>query len=85
MELPEHAPVGSALRDYLHLDALSLATGLGLPPVAGNLIILGFAAGKRLLFCQEDLLEGIIRDKSQERFREGNLRAFREGSQAAAL
>jgi indolepyruvate ferredoxin oxidoreductase, beta subunit len=70
--------------DYLHLDALDLATGLGLPPVAGNLILLGFAAGKGLLFCQDDLLEQIIRDKSPERFREGNLKAFGEGVNAAA-
>jgi len=70
--------------DYLHLDALSLTSGLGLPPVAGNLIILGFVAGKGLLFCQDHLLEEIIRDRSPERFREGNLRAFVEGVKAAA-
>jgi indolepyruvate ferredoxin oxidoreductase beta subunit len=70
--------------NYLHLDALGLASGLDLPPVAANLILLGFAAGKRLLFCEADLLEEIIRQKSPERFREGNLQAFRGGLQAAA-
>lgn len=70
--------------DYLDLDALSLASGLALPPVTANLLILGFAAGKHLLFCLDDLLEGIIRDKSPERFREGNLKAFVEGVKAAA-
>ena len=70
--------------DYLHLDALGLASGLDLPPVAANLILLGFAAGKRLLFCEADLLEEIIRQKSPERFREGNLQAFTGGLQAAA-
>lgn len=69
--------------DYLHLDALGLASGLGLPPVASNLVILGFTAGKQLLFCQDDLLEGIIRDKSPNRFREGSLKAFGEGLKAA--
>jgi indolepyruvate ferredoxin oxidoreductase beta subunit len=70
--------------DYLHLEALGRASGLGLPPVAANLILLGFTAAKRLLFCREDLLEGIIRQKSPERFREGNLQAFGEGIKAAA-
>ena len=70
--------------DYLHLEALGLASGMGLPPVAANLILLGFAAGKGLLFCRDDLLEGIIHQKSPERFREGNLKAFRGGLQAAA-
>ncbi|MEJ2069621.1 MAG: 2-oxoacid:acceptor oxidoreductase family protein [Syntrophobacterales bacterium] len=69
--------------DYLHLEALSLASGLGSPPVAANLILLGFAAGKRLLFCGDDLLEEIIRQKSPERFRERNLQAFRGGIKAA--
>ena len=70
--------------DDLHLDALGLASGLGLPPVTGNLILLGFATEKGLLFCQDNLLKGIIRDKSPEHFREGNLRAFEEGIKTAA-
>lgn len=83
---PEGTPVVNCATpgDYLHLDALGLASGLGLAPVTANLILLGFAAGKRLLFCQADLLEEIIRDKSPERFRGGNLRAFGEGLKAAA-
>ena len=75
---------GATSGDYLHLDALELAIGLGLPPVAGNLILLGFAAGKSLLFCRDDLLEEIIREKSPERFREENLKALREGINRAA-
>jgi indolepyruvate ferredoxin oxidoreductase, beta subunit len=70
--------------DHLRVDALSLAAGLGLPPVTANLVILGFAAGKGALFCDGDLLEKIIRDKSPERFRDGNLKAFRAGGQAAS-
>jgi indolepyruvate ferredoxin oxidoreductase beta subunit len=69
--------------DYLTLDALGLAAGLGLPPVTINLIILGFAAGKGELFCRDDLLEEIIREKSPSRFREGNLKAFQAGKNAA--
>jgi indolepyruvate ferredoxin oxidoreductase, beta subunit len=53
-----------------------------LPPVSANLIILGFAAGQGVLFCQGGLLEEIIREKSPERFRDGNLQAFRAGAQA---
>jgi indolepyruvate ferredoxin oxidoreductase beta subunit len=71
--------------DYLHLDALGLAAGLGLPPVAANLITLGFAAGRKVLFCPGDLLEEIIRENSPPRFREGNLAAFQAGMKAAAL
>jgi indolepyruvate ferredoxin oxidoreductase beta subunit len=70
--------------DYLHLDALGLAAGLGLPPVAANLIILGFAAGRSVFFCQDDLLEEIIQEKSPPRFREGNLAAYKAGMKAAA-
>jgi Pyruvate/2-oxoacid:ferredoxin oxidoreductase gamma subunit len=55
-----------------------------LPPVAANLIILGFAAGRKVLFCPEDLLEEIIREKSPPRFREDNLAAFQAGMNAAA-
>jgi indolepyruvate ferredoxin oxidoreductase, beta subunit len=73
---------GAEAGDYLSLDALSLAAGLGLPPVSANLIILGFAAGQGVLFCQGGLLEEIIREKSPERFRDGNLQAFRAGAQA---
>jgi indolepyruvate ferredoxin oxidoreductase beta subunit len=69
--------------DYLAVDALALAAGRGLPPVSANLILLGFAAGKGALFCQADLLEEIIREKSPPRFREGNLQAFEAGRGAA--
>jgi indolepyruvate ferredoxin oxidoreductase beta subunit len=75
---------GATPGDYLALDALSLAAGLGLPPVTANLIILGFAAGNDALFCRADLLEEIIREKSPSRFRDGNHRAFQAGRGAAA-
>jgi indolepyruvate ferredoxin oxidoreductase, beta subunit len=74
---------GAPSGDYLALDALGVAAGLGLPPVTVNLVILGFAAGQGKLFCGEDLLEKIIREKSPPRFREGNLQAFRAGRKAA--
>jgi indolepyruvate ferredoxin oxidoreductase beta subunit len=75
---------GNAPEDCLSLDALGMATALGLAPVTVNLIILGFAAGRGLLFCQNDLLEEIIQEKSPPRFREGNLQAFQAGRRAAA-
>jgi indolepyruvate ferredoxin oxidoreductase beta subunit len=74
---------GTIPGDYLFLDALGLAANLGLHPVTVNLIILGYAAGKGLLFCRDNLLEGIIREKSPPQFREGNLKAFQAGKQAA--
>jgi indolepyruvate ferredoxin oxidoreductase, beta subunit len=73
---------GATPGDYLFVDALGLAAALGLPPVTVNLIILGFAAGKRKLFCRDDLLEEIIREKSPPRFQEGNLKAFQAGKKA---
>jgi indolepyruvate ferredoxin oxidoreductase beta subunit len=74
---------GATPGDYLLVDALGLAADLGLPPVTVNLIILGFAAGNSKLFCQDDLLEEIIGEKSPPRFREGNLQAFQAGKRAA--
>ena len=74
---------GATPGDYLSLDAMGLAADLSLPPVSANLIILGFAAGKSTLFCGDDLLEKIIREKSPARFREGNLKAFGAGRNAA--
>ena len=68
--------------DYLQVDALGLAAGLGLPPVAANLILLGFAAGQDVFFCGTGMLADIIREKSPDRFRESNLAAFQAGVRA---
>ena len=70
--------------DYLSVDARSLAATHGLPPVAANLILLGFAAGKGGLFAGPDLLTEMIAAKTAERFREASLRAFQAGLAAAA-
>ena len=74
---------GATPGDYLTLDAQRLAAGLGLPPVTVNLIILSFSAAKGVLFCGDTFLEEIIREKSPPRFREGNLKAFQAGKNAA--
>jgi Pyruvate/2-oxoacid:ferredoxin oxidoreductase gamma subunit len=73
----------SAPGDYFNLDALTLARQMGAPPVAANLILLGYAAGKGGLFCGPELLEEVIRAKTPDRFRESNLKAFRVGVAAA--
>jgi indolepyruvate ferredoxin oxidoreductase beta subunit len=73
---------GTTPGDYLTLDALGMAAGLGLPPVTVNLIVLGFAAGKGVLFCGDALLAEVIREKSPPRFQEGNLKAFQAGKHA---
>jgi indolepyruvate ferredoxin oxidoreductase beta subunit len=70
--------------DYLSVDARSLAAAHGLPAVAGNLILLGFAAGKGGLFAGPDLLADMIAAKTPERFREASLNAFRAGLAVAA-
>ncbi len=69
--------------DYLNLDALGLATGLGLAPVAANLIILGYAAGKGLLFCGIEVVKNMIQTTTPARFLESNLRAFQAGVESA--
>ena len=65
--------------DYFHVDGLSLAARLGLPPVAANLALLGYAAGRGGLFCGAEALEQVIRDKTPESLRDLNLQAFRAG------
>lgn len=69
--------------DYLNLDARALAASLGLPPVAANLILLGYAAGKGGLFAEADFLMEVISAKTPERFRDASLRALRAGLAAA--
>jgi len=51
--------------------------------VAANLILLGFAVKKGLLFCDADLMERVITANTPARFLEPNLMAFREGVAAA--
>jgi indolepyruvate ferredoxin oxidoreductase beta subunit len=70
--------------DYLSVDARSLAEAHALPPVAANLILLGFAASQGGLFAGPDLLAEMIAAKTPERFREASLRAFQVGLAAAA-
>lgn len=69
--------------DYLHVDGLSLAAQLGLPHVAANLVLLGFAAGKGGLFCGAEEMQKVIRDETPERFRDMNLQAYQAGRAAA--
>ncbi|MDP3182124.1 MAG: 2-oxoacid:acceptor oxidoreductase family protein [Desulfobaccales bacterium] len=70
--------------DYARVDARGLAKQLGLPPVAANLILLGYAVGKGGLFCNAQLMEKVITEKIPARYQELNLRAFRVGLAAAA-
>jgi indolepyruvate ferredoxin oxidoreductase beta subunit len=70
--------------DYRNLDAQSLAAAHGLPPVAANLILLGYAAAQGGLFAAPDLLAELIAAKTPERFREASLQAFQLGLAAAA-
>jgi indolepyruvate ferredoxin oxidoreductase beta subunit len=69
--------------DYLRVDARFLAAAHGLPPVAANLILLGFAAGQGGLFAGPHLLAEMIAAKTPERFRNASLRAFQVGLAAA--
>jgi indolepyruvate ferredoxin oxidoreductase, beta subunit len=69
--------------DYLNLDARVLAASKGLPPVAANLILLGYASGKGGLFAEPALLMEVMAAKTPERFRDSSLRAFQAGLAAA--
>ena len=68
--------------DYQAIDASGLARQMG-APVAANLILLGYAAARRGLFCGPEILEQVIKDQTPARFRELNLKAFRLGAAAA--
>ena len=70
--------------DYDKVDGRGLAQQQGLPLVAANLILLGYAAGKGRLFCGPELMEQVITEKTPARFREANLKAFRIGLDAVA-
>jgi len=74
----------AASGEYLSVDARALAQKNGLPPVAANLILMGYAAGRGGLFAEPDLLTAVITAKTPERFREASLRAFHVGLAAAA-
>jgi len=69
--------------DFQNIDAQGLAREMG-APVAANLVLLGYAAGKGRLFCGPELLEQVILDKTPARFREINLKALKTGVAAAA-
>jgi indolepyruvate ferredoxin oxidoreductase beta subunit len=69
--------------DYWHIDASGLALARGWPPVAANLILLGYAAGQGALFCDAASLEHIITAKTPDRFLESSLIAFRRGVEQA--
>ncbi len=70
--------------DYPKVDARGLAKQQGLPPVSANLILLGYAAGKGGLFCNPEIVEKVIKEKTPARYQELNLKAFRAGLAAAA-
>ncbi len=65
------------------MDARSLAAAQGLPPVAANLILLGFAAGQGRAVRRTGSPGGVMEAKTPERFRETSLRAFQLGLAAA--
>ncbi len=70
--------------DYRNVDAQSLAETHGLPAVAANLILMGYAAAAGGLFAGPDLLTEVIAATTPERFREASLKAFELGLAAAA-
>jgi Pyruvate/2-oxoacid:ferredoxin oxidoreductase gamma subunit len=60
------------------VDADRLA-GLAGQPRGANLALLGYAAGKGVLFAGPDLFEETIRQTTPAKYLEGNLDAFRAG------
>jgi len=64
------------------VDADGLASRAG-EPRAANLALLGYAAGKGLLFAGADVFEAAIRQAIPARYLNGNLAAFRAGLEAS--
>jgi len=60
------------------MDASSLALKLNAPLVL-NLILIGFASNHEDFPLKRDLLQDVITDISPQRFRDLNLKGFREG------
>ena len=63
---------------YPCIDATGLAAAMGSPLMA-NLVLLGFALGKRKLFCDYPPVESMTGRISPARFREANLQALKRG------
>jgi indolepyruvate ferredoxin oxidoreductase beta subunit len=66
----------------LSVDASGLASAAG-APVAANLALLGYAAGKGGLFGEAALFEAVVRAVTSARYLESNVAAFRAGVEAA--
>ncbi len=67
---------------HLAVDASGLASAAG-APVAANLALLGYAAGKGGLFGEPALFEAIIRAITSAKYLRSNLAAFSAGVEAA--
>jgi indolepyruvate ferredoxin oxidoreductase, beta subunit len=73
---------GSGVAGADGVDADRLATLAG-QPRAANLALLGYAAGKGVLFAGPDLFEETIRKNAPAKYLDQNLAAFRAGVDAA--
>ncbi len=73
---------GDTLSGADAVDADRLAAGVG-QPRAANLALLGYAAGKGMLFTGPDLFEETIRKTAPARYLDQNIAAFRAGVEAA--
>ena len=70
----------AAKQDSVDADRLAALAG---EPRAANLALLGYAAGKRVLFGDPDLFEETIRKTTPAKYLDRNLSAFRAGVEAA--
>jgi indolepyruvate ferredoxin oxidoreductase beta subunit len=77
---PEGALLLNAPNSPSHpaIDATGLAAAQGSPLMA-NLVLLGFALKKKILFCDYPLAESVTGKISPPRFREANLQALQRG------
>jgi indolepyruvate ferredoxin oxidoreductase, beta subunit len=71
---------GSSPHPTVDADRLAAAAG---EPRAANLVLLGCAVAKGLLFAGADHFERVIRETTPAKYLDGNLAAFRAGLEAA--
>jgi len=68
----------SAEKGTMEIDATGVAAEMEMPQMS-NMVLLGFALGKKALFCRPETVESAVRQITPGRYIEANLRALQAG------